>query len=338
MTILPIEHEHSKFETELENACKDCTTIRIGTAFIDLYAIRKLEQILQQKTKFRPNIFLLIGVYLRFNKKDDLLRLRKLANQFSSRFNVHVSSDDFHWKYYAIEKKQTQFSFFIGSSNFTRNGLRSIGELMFRFDHKISKAEENSLLYTFNDAFSNSMDIADFDIENYIERKLPFEPAADKKVKQLLSAKSRNNKADVSPKRFGAAFSFPVPFTISEERIIRQSIPEWLKRNWEYYSGISKTEWQSMQKVKYLFNFYRQKGKYYVALSSYEDRGQSTNSNIRYLIAHKHIKTKVISKSRETNLISVGLNFRRNLFKQKIKILNRAQSLLLQKFFDLSPY
>jgi HKD family nuclease len=148
--------------------------VNIATAFIDDYAINKIENILKSNKKIK-DFTLLIGLYGMFNQKKNLEKLISLANKFPRVLKVNVSKEHkFHLKYYYF-KFSTSESCFIGSANFTEAGLSKNSELIVKITNNNSDKNKDKFvsasILEFQKELKNSISINQLIIDNYTEQK-----------------------------------------------------------------------------------------------------------------------------------------------------------------------
>lgn len=161
-------------DNQIDNCLDRSIIVNIATAFIDDYAISKIENILKSNKKIK-DFTLLIGLYGMFNQKKNLEKLISLAGKFPDVLTVNVSKDQqFHLKYYYF-KFPTSESCFIGSANFTEAGLTENSELMVKItNNNIDKNKDkfaNASILEFNKELKNSININQLILSNYTEQK-----------------------------------------------------------------------------------------------------------------------------------------------------------------------
>src|SRR5690349_12228982 len=85
---------------EIDSSFSNAKKIDIASAFITEWSVKQLKQYLKSGNK---SIRLLIGLFGRFNKQQDLQSLLKLQKTYAGKFQVCISKNvKFHWKYYSF--------------------------------------------------------------------------------------------------------------------------------------------------------------------------------------------------------------------------------------------
>jgi HKD family nuclease len=112
----------------LRAECKLATDVAIGVAFLTQSGLDDILQSLRQ-VAVSGRVRLLTGLYQKVTEPQALKSLLSVQNETRGRFSVRLSTEpQYHRKVYII-RRRTQTVVIVGSSNLTREGLRSGGEL-----------------------------------------------------------------------------------------------------------------------------------------------------------------------------------------------------------------
>ena len=107
---------------------KKAFEVRIAVAFVTQSGLEKIIQPLRE-VSVRGKVRLITGLYQCFTEPKALLTLLSIQDKTRNGFSIRLSTEPlFHRKVYLLEYR-TQAKVIIGSSNLTREGLESGGEL-----------------------------------------------------------------------------------------------------------------------------------------------------------------------------------------------------------------
>ena len=124
-------NELDNLRDTLEDLLAKATEVCISVAFVTQSGLDEIIYSLQQVTAEgrKEKVRLLTGLYQRVTEPKALDALLGLQTQTKGRFSVRLSTEPkFHRKVYLVEN-DTQATAIIGSSNLTKEGLQSGGEL-----------------------------------------------------------------------------------------------------------------------------------------------------------------------------------------------------------------
>jgi HKD family nuclease len=112
----------------LRAECKRATDVSVGVAFVTQSGLDDILQSLRQ-VAVSGRVRLLTGLYQKVTEPKSLRTLFQVQEESRGRFSVRLSTEpNFHRKVYIL-RGRTNTAIIVGSSNLTREGLRSGGEL-----------------------------------------------------------------------------------------------------------------------------------------------------------------------------------------------------------------
>jgi HKD family nuclease len=112
----------------LRAECKRATDVAIGVAFITRSGLDDILQSLRQ-VAVSGRVRLLTGLYQKVTEPQALRTLFRVQDETRGQFSVRLSTEpQYHRKVYIL-RGRTSTAVIVGSSNLTREGLRSGGEL-----------------------------------------------------------------------------------------------------------------------------------------------------------------------------------------------------------------
>lgn len=226
-------------EEEFSSQLSNCTTFSIATSFIGDHTIDLLENCLKKNNKLQSGR-LLIGVYQFFNRKKDLERLNKLAQQYSNKFQVQISKNKkFHWKYYHFTDSRKS-NIYVGSANFTHSGLHVNGELVVKLSDNINSRTPGfqKLVAAFDKELLQSGPISQFKIQYYKEsvqsKNLDSDGALHPELEKFFkNVESTQNSKPVSEK---AVVTFLTQsLKASTVKALLNYNPHWESNNSDYF-------------------------------------------------------------------------------------------------------
>ncbi len=129
----------------------------IASAFLTLASLERIEEALitSEETHNQIEIRLLVGLYQRFTSAASIAKAIKLQEKYPNKFWVRISRNNrFHWKLY-IFTKNSNGRLYVGSANFTEDGLTASGELSVKISAQETDQISESLQYEFNSLWEN---------------------------------------------------------------------------------------------------------------------------------------------------------------------------------------
>lgn len=112
----------------LRAECRRATDVAVGVAFVTQSGLNGILQSLRQ-VAVSGRVRLLTGLYQKVTEPKALKTLFRVQEETRGRFSVRLSTEpQFHRKIYIL-RRRTNTAIIVGSSNLTREGLRSGGEL-----------------------------------------------------------------------------------------------------------------------------------------------------------------------------------------------------------------
>lgn len=185
---------------ELTRGFSWARSIDIATAFLTTGSLDRIEKALAdvRNSGDSMRIRLLCGLFQRFTSADTIQVAVRLQKKFPNQFCIRVARNRrFHWKLYLL-RKNSMVLVYIGSANFTEDGLTASGELSI----KISSGNDDKLVKSVQSEFDelwgkkNSFAPDDKFLKSYGRLNRPprvFNESIDNPVLKLLQEPERIN-------------------------------------------------------------------------------------------------------------------------------------------------
>ncbi|MBI4245422.1 MAG: hypothetical protein HY606_15140, partial [Planctomycetes bacterium] len=141
----------------LKNILPRSNRVDIGVAFITSAGLDQIiEDLKKVITKSHSKIRILTGLYQAVTEVTALEKLLTLCKRFPDNFEVKISLEQyFHRKYYALSTN-IKTSLIIGSSNLTKEGLVSEGELNAVFTSNNRDLRTNEFVRSFQTEWTHN--------------------------------------------------------------------------------------------------------------------------------------------------------------------------------------
>jgi HKD family nuclease len=220
------------------NAC-------IASAFLTLASLERIEESLisSEKNHTQTEIRLLVGLYQRFTSAETIVKACNLQKRYPDKFWIRIARNSrFHWKLYIFTKDSSR-RIYIGSANFTEDGLTASGELSVKITSKTTDQISKSLQHEFNSLWENkkhSFFPDDKFLRNYKKLNPPsrqFQTSIDKSLSNVLYNAERppRKKKPSFESKVKARVIFAVE-SLSAESINKVSKRKnnWEENNWDY--------------------------------------------------------------------------------------------------------
>jgi HKD family nuclease len=152
--------------------------ICIASAFATPASLDRIETALSQaqENSRRFEVYLLIGLYQRFTSARAIAKALRLQRTYPEMFSIRVARNNrFHWKLYIFGKGNSR-KFFVGSANFTEDGLTASGELSVKITAQVDDSISRSLQAEFDtlwDSDRHSFSPGAAFLRNYRKLKRP---------------------------------------------------------------------------------------------------------------------------------------------------------------------
>ena len=125
----------------------------IASAFLTLASLKRIEDALikSEKSQHHIEILLLVGLYQRFTSAKTIEKAFNLQKKYPSKFRIQIARNSrFHWKLYIFGKERSR-KIYIGSANFTEDGLTTSGELSVKITAQANEQIFKSLQHEFEE-------------------------------------------------------------------------------------------------------------------------------------------------------------------------------------------
>jgi len=282
--------------------------VDIASAFMTKGALDRVEKALikAQKQGRAFEIRLLTGLYQRFTSAATIGRAYRLQKKYPGQFSIRIARNNrFHWKLYVFIKNSEQ-RLYVGSANFTEDGLTASGEIGVKITATASEPIAQSLCYEFDrlwldnkHSFSPS---ANF-IKKYRKLARPPRPVripTDDPVGKMLKSAERTKTKQISasgPTRTRPRFAY-ANRSLSKETIdaVSESQTNWDDNGWDYIC-MYKYDFDRTRHAKFIVYATHDSSKtdnpphddYWLEFRSIEDDAEIQTLDGRYFVAHSAI-------------------------------------------------
>lgn len=312
----------------------------IASAFVSKVALERIEDSINNNKKL--SIKLLVGLYQRFITAATLSGICKLQKKYPDNFTARIARNSrFHWKLYAF-KKGNSSRVYVGSANFTEDGLNTSGELSVKISaychENICKALDNEFGKIWNSP-KHSFKIDHLFVRKY--RKFARHPRFIRSTKDDPIAKFLINPQRPPRKQ---------PKTYKHDTIVKTRLvyaPDHLndeteaqlskyRNNWEEngwgYVCLSRPYFEYTKKSSLMVFVTHDQDKipsaadFEIGIYKVEDSAELKTPDGKYFVAYSHIPYSKIVRYGDvkTELRSIGLTWRRlkgNRFLNKEKMI-----------------
>jgi HKD family nuclease len=269
--------------SELKKAREVC----VGVAFVTSSGLDEIIQPLRDVAA-HGKVHLLTGLYQHITETSALWSLLAVQNQTNRRFSVRVSKEPaFHRKLYMIAKKNGGM-LLVGSSNLTREGLRSRGELsaLLRFPAQSSDFDEARRIFA--EDWKYAVDLNKNLIEKYGKKRAqkPGRPAVtSSELSEILGKHRVADETDqVQPIWRRVALS-SAGASEKSERIVSETT-DWDDQGYGWWVWDENPKWHTGESV-FLFDCFNQRVSW-VRLMAFA-KSKMRNADGRYFVAHKEV-------------------------------------------------
>lgn len=299
----------------------------IASAFLTLASLERIEETLitSEETHNQIEIRLLVGLYQRFTSAASIAKAYKLQEKYPDKFWVRISRNNrFHWKLYMFTKDSNR-RIYVGSANFTEDGLTASGELSVKITAQTTDQISKSLQYEFNSLWENknhSFSPDDKFLSDYKKLKKPsqqFQPSTDNPITRLLhNAKRIPRKKQLPPEgKINPRLMF-ADRNLSDETI--KQIKE--KNNWDNwnYVCLNKYNFEHTRNTRLaIYVTYNESGKkqlhadYSISINRIEDSVELETADGKYFVAFSKIpySRELRYGDIKTELSKVGLTWKK---------------------------
>jgi HKD family nuclease len=282
------------FGQELEEHMLYCNNFEIATAFITDEALKLIEIFLYKNKNANRIGKLITGFYHCFNSQKVLLKLQDLAKISRGRLSVKISRNErFHWKYYGFEYANRNFVY-LGSANFTKSGMTSVGEILVK--QTLNKSDKSIYLkYSseFAKEWHHAIPISEVPLEKYKQNKGAQNNGSLLNIeikKMLVAPVVRISKS----KAKGNARVVLINDYLSHKtiKIISSQKSDWDKKNYNYFCYSNQTHYNATLNCEHLVIIEKYARVYKIAIANKVDYCTIKTTDGTYFIAYKY-KTKL---------------------------------------------
>jgi HKD family nuclease len=331
---------------EIEHSLSWAEQVDIASAFVTPAALTRLKSALAQAQKdSRPlKIRLVFGLYRRFTPPQALTKMRQLRRAFPGKFFVRIARNNrFHWKLYIFRCGNSR-RLYVGSANFTEDGLDASGELSVKITAKASDSIARLLEDEFDALWQNETLLLSKKVSNlYQEVERPPKeiifPQRDDAISDLLQEAERPLAPSPTSPKPRLIF---VDKDVSEEtKDIISAETQWDAKGWDYtcYAYRQAYDRARNAKVILLVRFDSPK-ECWLEFRRVEEAVEIETPDGKYFIAHSRVPHGWCRKYEEIkqDLIQVGLALEastsdRNLSAKQAEILCRLLHIKPQRLY-----
>lgn len=329
-------------DREFEILFKKSNLISIATAFINKGTIELIEDYLWDCSATNKKMRLIVGLYGGFNLKRDLEELLKLAKKYPDNFACRISQEPgFHWKYYSF-KKNSAVTNFVGSANFTTNGLCNPGELTLKLTGKENTREIRILKAEFEKIWEkDTIDIITFPLNKYHSKSIKIPDSAgfkiDISIKKLLNKSQPRRRRKLNIDNNKCLVDIVDSYTSKgTSDIVYGKRSNWEKNNYDVTCLVLKSDYLKWEKAKYILQYTIVKQVNVFALYEVMDSCEIRTDDGKYFVALRRVKgtrsKQLKSDHTKQFLRHIGLRNNKN---QRAMFLNWGQTKNVFDFFGV---
>lgn len=305
---------------ELDRSLLWASQADIASAFVTPAALKRIRTALTQAQKNKRPLMvrLLFGLYQRFTSPQAMSEMLSLRKAHPSRFFVRVARNNrFHWKMYSFGRGG-QRRLYVGSANFTSDGLAADGELSLKVTAKsadaVVKAAEAEFEATWQE---DSFPLDKATLEKYARLARPKEifvaPQKDDAIFALLRRPANPRPTrDHSPSKPRLVY---VDMDISDEtEEMLDEETDWYRKNWETSSFFYKEQSEPIRRAKVILLVERLwHGGMLLCFRRIEGFVELDSQDGKYHFAHSRIPYcwQVMYSEIKHDLAEVGLTFKK---------------------------
>lgn len=318
---------------EIDRSLRWAIKAEIATAFITPAAARNLEHVLSlsKSAKRRLRIRLIFGLYQRFTSPDAVRFLLRLQRKYPGALFIKVARNErFHWKYYCFRKGSAR-RFYVGSANFTQDGLSAEGELTLKATASTHDAITKSLQEEFERVWQNEdeslpLNATFIKLYDRVSRPPAFitRPEEDDPVRRILRKPERRKRKPT--RAANPRIVFIDEYLSDETAEVVEVETSWHRKRWFYICRRQKSQFELDRDahINLLADFLDGPGRRWIEFARVVDTAELDTPDGKYFIAYERIPGgwKRNFDRIKQDLKDVGLTLRRLESGGK---LNRAQ-------------
>jgi len=230
--------------TELKNAREVC----IAVAFVTSNGLDRVLQPLRNVAA-HGKVHLLTGLYQHFTEPSALQALLAIQKQTRGRLSVRISREPaFHRKLYMVAKRSSGV-IVVGSSNLTKEGLRSRGELNALLRLPVQSHGFNEARRIFKEDWKYAVDLNEGQIQRYGQKRLrkSGRPAlTSSELNDILGANPGHRIADEPQERPSMRrVALGRPEASEKSKRIVSETTDWDDRGYEWWVWDKKPKWRT---------------------------------------------------------------------------------------------
>ena len=325
---------------EITDGLEWADQVDIASGFAGKEVLDDIGQAIHQakKTKRELSVRLLVGLYQRFTSPSTIKKALAIQETFPRHFHVKIARNRrFHWKLYMFGKRATR-RLYVGSANFTRDGLTASGELCVRISAGAKDLINLSLVSEFDNMWRKEAFSPDSDfLKRYrkIWRRSERSRGKDSALDDLLRRPERT--------RFRPSRLKPRLICVdadlgdeAKEKIKQET--EWDQRRWTYICFSRRNDRDVAQRAGVILEADRRNKIPVLEFGSVEDVVDIETSDGNYFLAYSAISRgrSVQYKGQAKRLLSLY-----GLGKSKLKsdrYLEREQLEQCAKLMNVTPW
>lgn len=298
--------------------------VSIAAAFVTAAGLSEIASSLRRVAAAHGKVQLITGLYQQVTEPKALRTLLRIQRETRGKCEIRLSKEpQFHRKLFLIERG-TRATAIIGSSNLTREGLRSSGELDLMASFPQYHSSYNELKRAFEKDWSrhHSVPLTSGLIKRYekVRQVHAFQKGIFKgKLRDILG--SRPSHGSASPQdEVNGIWRDGIDYIVqkSTQNIINETT-NWEERNYEWYCTGGPTPYNEGDKI-YLFDFVDK----LLRLVKVKDHQEIRTKDGRYFVAFKQVRnySRRFSDRLWRQLKNMGIG-KRNAHKRR-KVRNEA--------------
>jgi HKD family nuclease len=320
--------------------------VNIASAFVSSASLDRIQEVLEKAKNSRRHlkINLLVGLYQRFVSAATIAKALGLCKRYPESFSIRIARNNrFHWKLYIFTKREER-RIYVGSANFTEDGLSASGELSVKITvrgrDKTAKLLEAEFEVIWNEKKHSFSPDKKFlkTYKRFARRPRHVRITKDDPIGRLLYNAQRihrnhpTEKADESTLKPRTVFASEdlLPETVKKIRKYRNN---WDENGWDYVC-LYKRDFESTENTKLILYVTHYKHKippadqFKLGFYKIEATAELETPDGRYFIAASHIPySKIVDYGNvKDELRKVGLTWKKL---RGYRSLNKDQTAML---------
>jgi HKD family nuclease len=283
--------------SELSKELGACRRARLATASLSRGGIGFIEEALHAG-RASLRIQLLVGLYNGHTEAAALRRLFRMQKRFSGHIEIRIAQNGrFHWKTYLFESNRAVTAF-VGSSNFTKDGLGVEGEFNIRIDSTRMSGVIGHIAETFDRVWKkHSVPLSVAIAEGFTSASNRSKEATIQIIpiiREILRAPRRSH-TKRSPKKTAVMTSIEETVGRATIKVVKDKT-DWYRKGFQWLVYTRKVDRDRLRKPGAFYLVEMQGKELQLSLNDVRDDDEFTTDDGRYFIAYRKRNGSVVKR------------------------------------------